>query len=43
MIFTDKYYGHNYRTDHDFEVSEEILQAVKNQLRESLNGAGEAV
>lgn len=36
VIFEDKLYGHNYKTDHDFVVPEEILQKIKTALSEAL-------
>lgn len=37
VMFTDKFWGHNYRTDHEFLVSEKLLQEVKNKLRHALD------
>lgn len=31
-VFEDKLYGHNYKTDHGFVTSEELLQKIKNAL-----------
>lgn len=33
VTFEDKLYGHNYKTDHSFVTSEEILQEVRAQLK----------
>lgn len=35
-VFEDKLYGHNYKTDHGFVTSEELLSAVRDKLREAL-------
>lgn len=32
VIFEDTLYGHNYKTDHSFETSEELLEAIRNEL-----------
>ena len=37
VTFTDERWGHNYRTDHDFVTSSEVLSAVRDKLREELN------
>jgi len=34
-IFTDKLWGHNYKTDHKFVTTKELLQKVKLKLKES--------
>ncbi|MCF7831392.1 MAG: hypothetical protein K9M36_00710 [Candidatus Pacebacteria bacterium] len=34
--FEDKLWGHNYKTDHSFIISDELLQAVRNKLKASL-------
>jgi diadenosine tetraphosphate (Ap4A) HIT family hydrolase len=36
ITFTDKRWGHNYRTDHDFVTPEDVLQKVKKKLKEIL-------
>lgn len=36
VTFEDKLWGHNYRTDHSFVTSEELLQEVKNRLKTSI-------
>lgn len=37
ILFEDKFYGHNYRTDHDFKTSRELLEAVRDKLSEALH------
>lgn len=37
ITFTDKRYGHSYRTDHGFITPEKLRQAVKNKLKDFLN------
>ena len=37
MVFEDKQYGHNYKTDHDFITPEVLLQGVRSQLAKALN------
>lgn len=32
VVFEDKLYGRNYKTDHGFVTSEELLQKIKNVL-----------
>lgn len=36
IIFKDKLYGHNYKTDHDFKTSPELLSAVRANLKSAL-------
>lgn len=36
MTFEDKFYGHNYRTDHNFITSEELLLGVRAELKKVL-------
>ncbi len=36
IIFEDKLYGHNYKTDHNFVTPEEVLQKIKHVLVEAL-------
>ena len=33
IVFEDKLYGHNYKTDHNFKTSVELLSEVKNRLK----------
>ncbi len=33
ILFEDKFYGHNYKTDHNFKTSAELLNEVKNKLK----------
>ena len=35
-VFEDKLYGNNYKTDHSFETSSELLSAVRDKYRESI-------
>ncbi len=35
-VFEDKLYGHNYKTDHSFVTTEEVLNAVRDKLAEVL-------
>ena len=32
LTFEDKHFGHNYRTDHDFVTSEQLLQEVRSKI-----------
>ena len=34
LIFEDKLYGHNYKTDHSFKTSPKILKAVQEKIKE---------
>ena len=36
VVFEDKLYGHNYKTDHNFVTTKEILKAVRDELGEVL-------
>ena len=36
IVFEDKLYGHNYKTDHDFKTSAELLAEVKDKLKSVL-------
>lgn len=36
IVFEDKLYEHNYKTDPTFETSEELLNVVRDKLRETL-------
>lgn len=36
VVFEDKLYGHNYKTDHNFKTSPELLSAVRDKYREVL-------
>jgi diadenosine tetraphosphate (Ap4A) HIT family hydrolase len=36
VVFEDKLYGHNYRTDHSFVTPEEVLQKIKQIYIEAL-------
>jgi diadenosine tetraphosphate (Ap4A) HIT family hydrolase len=36
IVFEDKFYGHNYKTDHTFVTSEDLLSAVRDKLKEAL-------
>ena len=36
VTFEDKLWGHNYKTNHSFVTSEELLQEVRNRLKASL-------
>lgn len=36
IVFEDKLYGHNYKTDHGFKTPEKLLQKIKNVLVEAL-------
>ena len=33
VIFEDKLYGHNYKTDHNFQTSVELLSEVRDKLK----------
>ena len=37
VIFTDDQWGHNYRTDHDFVTSPEVLDVVRAKLKAKLS------
>src|SRR3989344_3516676 len=36
ITFEDKLYGHNYKTDHSFYVSSEIVEKIKMKIQEEL-------
>jgi diadenosine tetraphosphate (Ap4A) HIT family hydrolase len=36
MVFEDKFYGHNYKTDPTFVTSEDLLNAIRDKLKEAL-------
>ena len=36
IVFEDKLYGHNYKTDHGFKTSAELLAEVKDKLKSVL-------
>ncbi|MFA6552283.1 MAG: HIT domain-containing protein [Candidatus Paceibacterota bacterium] len=36
QVFVDKNWGHNYKTDHSFVTTSELLEAVKNKIKENL-------
>ncbi len=36
IVFADKLYGHNYKTDHDFKTSLELLNKVRDELKSVL-------
>ncbi len=36
IVFEDKLYGHNYKTDHDFKISMELLNEVRDKLKSVL-------
>ncbi|MBI3261141.1 HIT domain-containing protein [Candidatus Berkelbacteria bacterium] len=36
MVFEDKLYRHNYKTDHRFVTTEKVLSAVRNELQKAL-------
>jgi diadenosine tetraphosphate (Ap4A) HIT family hydrolase len=36
IVFEDKLYGHNYKTDHSFKTSAELLAEVKDKLKSVL-------
>ncbi len=36
VLFEDTLYGHNYKTDHTFETSEELLKGIKEELIRNL-------
>jgi len=36
MVFEDKFYGHNYKTDHTFVTSESLFNAIRDKLKEAL-------
>lgn len=35
-VFKDERWGHNYRTDHNFKISEELMQQIKHKIAENL-------
>lgn len=37
IVFEDKLYGHNYKTDHNFQTSPELLDEIKNMLKLTFN------
>jgi predicted small metal-binding protein len=36
IIFKDELYGHNYKTDHNFKIPEEVLNNIKNEIKKYL-------
>jgi diadenosine tetraphosphate (Ap4A) HIT family hydrolase len=36
VIFEDKLWGHNYKTDHNFKISESILTAIQTKIKSLL-------
>ncbi len=36
VVFEDKLYGHNYKTDHSFKTSPEVLKDVQEKIKEVL-------
>ena len=36
IVFEDKLYGHNYKTDHSFVTTEELWSTVRDKLKEVL-------
>jgi len=36
IVFEDKFYGHNYKTDHTFVISESLFNAIRDKLKEAL-------
>lgn len=36
VVFEDKLYGHNYKTDHNFVTPEELLSTVRDKIAEAL-------
>lgn len=36
MVFKDKQYGHNYQTDHKFVTSRNLVQAVREKIKETI-------
>lgn len=36
IMFEDKLYGHNYKTDHNFATPKEVLNTIRNKLSEML-------
>lgn len=36
IVFEDKWYGRNYKTDRNFVAPEEVLNAVRDKLAEAL-------
>jgi len=36
VVFEDKLYGHNYKTDHSFKTPLEVLKAVREKIKEEM-------
>ena len=36
VVFEDKLYGHNYKTDHSFSLPNEVLEKIRLSLKEAL-------
>ncbi|MDP3764580.1 MAG: HIT family protein [bacterium] len=36
MVFEDKLYGHNYKTDHSFVTPEDILNTIRDKIKAEL-------
>ncbi len=36
IIFKDEAYGHNYKTDHNFSISENVLEKIRIKIKEDL-------
>jgi len=37
VVFKDELYGHNYKTDHSFKITPEILKAVQQRIKKALS------
>jgi diadenosine tetraphosphate (Ap4A) HIT family hydrolase len=36
VIFKDDQWGHNYRTNHDFSIPEEVLRKIQSRIKDTL-------
>jgi diadenosine tetraphosphate (Ap4A) HIT family hydrolase len=36
VVFEDKLYGHNHRTNHSFKISPEVLRSVQEKIKKAL-------
>jgi diadenosine tetraphosphate (Ap4A) HIT family hydrolase len=37
VIFKDERWGHNYRTNHDFNIPDDLLEKIKSEISSKLN------
>ena len=37
IIFKDEQWGHNYKTDHNFKISEDLIEEIRLKIKEGLD------